>query len=96
VIDPAASRVIHRTARDRRPTVLPMYTVDLAIRAEDTLDELPAPARQEVMEVIASVLVQRPSWPPPGEAATAFGRRSCVVFVAYVDGIDIDDIGWAG
>jgi hypothetical protein len=73
-----------------------MYTVDLAVRAEGALDELPAPARQEVMEVIASVLVQRPSWPPPGEAALAFGPQSWVVFVAYLDGIDIDDIGWAG
>jgi hypothetical protein len=73
-----------------------MYTVDLAVRAEDALDELPAHARHEVMEVIASVLVQQSSWPPPGEAALAFGPRSWVVFVAYLDGIDIDDIGWAG
>ncbi|WP_234481673.1 hypothetical protein [Streptomyces sp. MBT49] len=34
------------------------YEVDLAVQAEDVLNELPEHGHQEVMEVIAAVLVR--------------------------------------
>ncbi|MFF5968188.1 hypothetical protein ACFY64_31595 [Streptomyces collinus] len=74
------------------------YRVDLSVRVEDALAELPDAGRQEVMEVVATVLVRRDAWPAMGgwDAAVRFGRRSWVVFAAYPDGIDVLDLGWAG
>ncbi|MFD5478545.1 hypothetical protein [Streptomyces hawaiiensis] len=70
--------------------------MDLAVRVEDALDELPEEGRREILETIASVLLRRDAWPTVGgwEAATWFGRRSWVVFTAYPDGIDVVDLGW--
>lgn len=73
-----------------------MYTVDLEIRVEDALAELPDRVRQEVMEVIASVLVRRDSWPALGSGAEAFGPQTWILFSAYADGIDVYDVGWTG
>ncbi|MDN0199403.1 hypothetical protein [Streptomyces sp. S.PNR 29] len=72
--------------------------VDLAVRVEDALDELPDAGRREVLGTIATVLVRRDVWPTLGswEAAVWFGRRCWVVFAAYPDGIDVLDLGWAG
>jgi hypothetical protein len=74
------------------------YWVDLAVRVEDALDELPEDGRREVLESIATVLVRRDVWPDPGgwDAAVWFGCRSWLVFAAYPDGIDVLDLGWAG
>lgn len=74
------------------------YRVDLSIRAEDALDELPDDGRGEVLETIAEALVHRGRWPRLGgwDAALWFGPRSWIMFAAYPDGIDILDFGWAG
>ncbi|MCI3277604.1 hypothetical protein [Streptomyces cylindrosporus] len=74
------------------------YEVDLAFRVEEALADLPERGRQEVMEVIAGVLVRPDSWPAPGgwAGALAFGPRSWVAFTAHLDGIEVYDAGWAG
>ena len=74
------------------------YEVDLAIRAEDALGELPPEGRQEVMETIAAALVRPRAWPKPGgwHAAVVFGPRSWVSFTAFLGGIEVIDVGWAG
>jgi hypothetical protein len=74
------------------------YEVDLAIRAEDTLEEVSPQGRQEVMETIAAALVRPREWPEPGgwHAATVFGPRSWVSFTAFLGGIEVIDVGWAG
>lgn len=74
------------------------YEVDLAIRAEDALDELPPEGRQEVMETIAAALVRPRAWPKPGgwHAVVVFGPRSWVSFTAFLGGIEVIDVGWAG
>jgi hypothetical protein len=75
-----------------------MYRVDLAVRVEDALSELPEDGRREVMEAIAAVLVRRDSWPALGgwDVALRFGSRSWVQFAAYGDGIEVVGVGWAG
>jgi hypothetical protein len=72
--------------------------VDLAIQAEDALAELPEEGRHEVMELIATALVRRETWPAPGgwDAAFLFGPRSWITFAAYLDGIDVLRVGWVG
>ncbi|MEV1082023.1 hypothetical protein AB0I98_27865 [Streptomyces sp. NPDC050211] len=74
------------------------YRVDLASQVEEALVELPERGRSEVMELIATALVRRESWPAPGgwDAATLFGPRSWITFAAYLDGIDLLDVGWTG
>lgn len=74
------------------------YEVDLAVRAEEVLNELPEHGRQEVMEVIAAVLVRPRAWPPLGgwDGAVVFGPRSWVAFTSYLGGIEVYDMGWAG
>ncbi|GHI04601.1 hypothetical protein AQI88_29735 [Streptomyces cellostaticus] len=74
------------------------YRVELAVQVEDALATLPDAGRQEVMETIAAALVRLDAWPDPGgwDAAVRFGSRSWVMFSAYLDGIDIIDVGWVG
>jgi hypothetical protein len=74
------------------------YEVDLTVRVEDTLDELPQEGHKEVMETIAAALVRRGEWPQPGgwHAALVFGPRSWVWFTAFLGGIEVIDVGWAG
>ncbi|TQJ55989.1 hypothetical protein [Streptomyces sp. SLBN-115] len=74
------------------------YEVDLAVRVEDALDELPQEGRQEVMETIAAALVRPREWPELGgwHAAVIFGPRSWVSFTAFLGGIEVIDVGWAG
>ncbi|WP_405909582.1 hypothetical protein OG742_37270 [Streptomyces sp. NBC_00828] len=74
------------------------YRVDVAVRVEEALAELPDEGRQEVMETIAAVLVRPGVWPEPGgwDVALLFGPRSWVAFAAYLDGIDVVDVGWVG
>ncbi|MFC8094654.1 hypothetical protein [Streptomyces sp. NPDC057301] len=62
--------------------------VDLIVRVENALGELPERGGQEVMEKIAGVLVRPEVWTTPGrwEAAVGFGLRSWVVFVAMRTG----------
>ncbi|MGQ4486031.1 hypothetical protein ACN6LM_002386 [Streptomyces sp. SAS_281] len=42
--------------------------------------------------------VGRPNRPAPGgeEVAEAFGPSSWSVFIAYLDGIEVRDVGWLG
>ncbi|MEV6738640.1 hypothetical protein AB0N14_17595 [Streptomyces sp. NPDC051104] len=72
--------------------------MDLAFQVEEALAELPDDGRREVMETIAAVLVRRDVWPATGswEGALWFGARSWVQFVAYLDGIEVVNVGWAG
>jgi hypothetical protein len=72
--------------------------VELSLQAEDALAELPEEGRREVMELIATALVERETWPAPGgwETAERFGPRSWITFTAYRDGIDIVRVGYAG
>jgi hypothetical protein len=74
------------------------YEVGLAIQAEDALQALPPQGRQEVMETIAAVLVRPREWPEPGgwHASVVFGPRSWVSFTAFLGGIEVSDVGWAG
>jgi len=74
------------------------YEVDLAVRVEDALDELPPEGRREVMETIAVALMRPRQWPEPGgwHAAVVFGSRSWVSFTAFLGGIEVIDVGWAG
>ncbi|GAA3902454.1 hypothetical protein GCM10022207_84420 [Streptomyces lannensis] len=69
--------------------------VDLSIRVEDALTEMPPEGRQEILETIAAVLVRRDAWPRPGgwEAARSFAPRSWMAFSAYLDGIDVGYVG---
>ncbi|MEV4444664.1 hypothetical protein [Streptomyces mirabilis] len=72
------------------------YRVDLAVRVEDALAELPADGLREVMEMIAAILARPGSWPTAGGWDLRFAPRSWVAFVAYADGIEVYDLGWAG
>ncbi|ELP61502.1 hypothetical protein PV735_31920 [Streptomyces turgidiscabies] len=74
------------------------YRVDLAFRVEESLANLPGKGQQEIFETIAAALVRPDSWPPPGGRHGAFywGPRSWVAFAAYLDGIEVYDMGWAG
>ncbi|MFC8663096.1 hypothetical protein [Streptomyces sp. NPDC057199] len=74
------------------------YRVDLTFPVEETLAQLPDEGEQEVMEVIAAVLVRLGMWPTPGgwDGALRFGGRSWVQFTAYADGIEVSDVGWVG
>jgi hypothetical protein len=74
------------------------YRVDLAFRVEEALARLPEEGQQEIFETIATALVRRDSWPPPGgwRGAFCWGPLSWVAFAAYADGIEVYDMGWAG
>lgn len=74
------------------------YEVDLAVRVEEALNDLPEHGYQEVMEVIAAALVRPGSWPPAGgwDGAVRFGPRSWVAFTSFIGGIVVYDLGWAG
>ncbi|MGW5305544.1 hypothetical protein ACWERF_16625 [Streptomyces griseoluteus] len=74
------------------------YEVDLAVRVEDALDELPPEGRKEVMETIAAALLRPGEGPQPGgwRATLIFGPRSWVWITAFLGGIEVIDIGWAG
>ncbi|QIJ62539.1 hypothetical protein [Streptomyces sp. JB150] len=72
------------------------YRVDLVPRVEAVLEELPESGHQEVIGLIAAVLVQSEVWPAPGGWDVAFGARSWVAFTTYADGIEVYDVGWAG
>ncbi|WP_189958843.1 hypothetical protein [Streptomyces alanosinicus] len=74
------------------------YSVDLAIRAEDALAQLPDDGRSDVMETIAAALVRRETWPAPGgwDGAAHFGRRSWIAFTAHAVGIEVYDVWWVG
>ncbi|MER5432875.1 hypothetical protein [Streptomyces sp. NPDC002588] len=51
-----------------------------------------------MMETIASALVRPGDWPQPGgwHGTVVFGRRSWVCFTAFLGGIEVIDVGWAG
>jgi hypothetical protein len=65
---------------------------------EEALDELAEDDRREVMESIAAALVQRDVWPAPGgwAAATRSGPSLWITFAAYLDGIEVLDLGRLG
>ncbi|MFF1962954.1 hypothetical protein ACFVW5_04900 [Streptomyces sp. NPDC058232] len=73
--------------------------VELEWLATEVIAELPtAQARIEVRSLIVDVLRHPELWPAPGgeEAADVFGGRCWVSVVAYLDGIEVRDIGWCG
>jgi hypothetical protein len=73
--------------------------VDLEWLTVEVLAELPTlDGREEVRALIADVLRRPELWPTPGgeEAADVFGGRCWVTVVAYLDGIEVRDIGWCG
>ncbi|GLP72066.1 hypothetical protein TUSST3_86840 [Streptomyces sp. TUS-ST3] len=74
------------------------YEVDLAVRVEDVLDDLPAEGRREVIETIAAALVRPELWPAPGgwDGTLTFGPRAWVAFTSFLGGIQVYDAGWTG
>ncbi|MFB8084956.1 hypothetical protein [Streptomyces sp. NPDC055992] len=62
------------------------------------MKELPPEAHRAVQQLLAKVAGRRDLWPVPGgeEAAEAFGRECWVVYVAYLDGIEVRNIDWLG
>ncbi|MDK1349104.1 hypothetical protein QNO09_38855 [Streptomyces sp. 378] len=70
--------------------------MDLAVRVEDALAELPEDGWREVMETIAAILARPESWPRAGRWDVHFSAASWVAFIAYADGIEVYDLGWAG
>ncbi len=68
------------------------HRIDLSVRAEDALADLPPAAQHEVGELIAEACANRDGWPTPGgwDAAGLFGARSWITFAAYLDGIAAD------
>lgn len=65
---------------------------------EEALKELPEHGRQEVMEVIAAVLVRLGMWRPLGDrdGAVVFGPRSRVASTSHLDGIEVYGMSGAG
>ncbi|MFJ1695699.1 hypothetical protein ACIOHC_11195 [Streptomyces sp. NPDC088252] len=73
--------------------------VELEWLAAEVMAELPtADGRDEVRALIADVLRCPELWPAPGgeELADVFGGSCWVTVVAYLDGIEVRDIGWCG
>ncbi|MET7344646.1 hypothetical protein [Streptomyces sp. NPDC005547] len=66
--------------------------------AVEVMKELPPEAIRAVEQLLADVAGHPDRWPAPGgeEAAEAYGKSCWIVFVAYLDGIEVRDIGWLG
>jgi hypothetical protein len=67
--------------------------------AAEAIAELPSTqARDEVQALIAELVQDPTQWPAPGgeEVANVVGSRCWVSVVAYLDEIEVRDIGWCG
>ncbi|MGW7712152.1 hypothetical protein [Streptomyces sp. NPDC054771] len=65
--------------------------------AVEALAELPDDqARAEVRQLIHDVAADPSSWPAPGgeDVVDLFGARCWVTVAAYVDQVEVRDIGW--
>ncbi|MFD5786844.1 hypothetical protein ACFWH1_09440 [Streptomyces sp. NPDC127037] len=64
--------------------------------AVEVMKELPREAHGAVQQLFTEVAGRPDWWPAPGgeEAAEAFGSECWIVYVAYLDGIEVRDIGW--
>ncbi|MGW1658032.1 hypothetical protein [Streptomyces atratus] len=75
-----------------------MCDVRLEWLAAEVMDELPsAEARTAVQALLADAAGHPDRWPAPGgeEIAHAFGTWCWISYVAYADGLEVRDIGWA-
>ncbi|MFF8717139.1 hypothetical protein ACF07T_37780 [Streptomyces sp. NPDC015184] len=75
-----------------------MGDVRLEWLAEEVMAGLPsAGARAEVQDLLVDVAGHPGRWPAPGgeEVLDAFGARCWISCVAYLDGLEVRDIGWA-
>lgn len=76
-----------------------MRNVQLEWLALEVLAELPnAGARSEVEALLDEVAGCPWAWPAPGgeECVDFFGSRCWVSVVAYLDGLEVRDVGWCG
>ncbi|MGW2182700.1 hypothetical protein ACWCXX_32395 [Streptomyces sp. NPDC001732] len=67
--------------------------------AAEVMDGLPsAAARSAVKDLLVDVAKRPDRWPTPGgeDVVDVFGSRCWVSYVAYRDGLEVRDIGWAG
>ncbi|MGW2478063.1 hypothetical protein [Streptomyces sp. NPDC001665] len=73
-----------------------MRSVRLDWLAVEVMNELPPEAKPAVQNLLTEVGRRPDRWPAVGgeEAAEAFGPSCWVVFVAYLDGIEVRDVGW--
>ncbi|MCX5115498.1 hypothetical protein OOK13_45205 [Streptomyces sp. NBC_00378] len=75
-----------------------MCDVRLEWLAAEVMDELPsAEARTAVQALLVDTAGHPDGWPAPGgeEIAHAFGTWCWISYVAYADGLEVRDIGWA-
>ncbi|WP_326734025.1 hypothetical protein [Streptomyces sp. NBC_01022] len=76
-----------------------MRDVRLEWLAAEVMEGLPSSEARAEVEVLLTDVAARPEWwPRPGgeEVADAFGVQCWVSFVAYLDGVEVRDVGWAG
>ncbi|WP_327349685.1 hypothetical protein OG772_20610 [Streptomyces sp. NBC_01321] len=67
--------------------------------AAEVMHGLPSDEARTVVNGLLAEVSARPGWwPEPGgeEFAEAFGSRCWVSFVAYVDEVEVRDVGWVG
>ncbi|WP_329167825.1 hypothetical protein OG939_35955 [Streptomyces sp. NBC_01685] len=76
-----------------------MLSVRLEWLAVEVLDELPSDEARAAVQGLLVDVARRPEWwPQPGgeEVAEVFGALCWVSIVAYLDGVEVRDVGWAG
>ncbi|MYS32867.1 hypothetical protein K388_07134 [Streptomyces sp. KhCrAH-43] len=75
-----------------------MRSVRLDWLAAEVMNELPPGARTAVQDLLDETAGRPDRWPAPGgeEVAEVFGPLCWIVFVAYLDGIEVRDVGWLG
>lgn len=75
-----------------------MCDVRLEWLAAEVMGELPSTeARAAVQALLVDAAGHPDRWPAPGgeEIAHAFGTWCWISYVAYADGLEVRDIGWA-
>lgn len=75
-----------------------LVRVELEWLAAEVVAGLPPVGREEVRVLLDDVARRPEEWPAPGgeEAVDVFGGRCWVTVVAYVDGLEVRDVGWCG
>lgn len=76
-----------------------MQGIRLEWLAAEAMEGLPsAGARAAVQDLLFDIAGRPEWWPTPGgeEVAEAFGPLCWVTFVAYLDLVEVRDVGWAG
>ncbi|WP_250302037.1 MULTISPECIES: hypothetical protein [unclassified Streptomyces] len=76
-----------------------MRDVRLEWLAAEVMCELPSEeARRAVQKLLFDVAGRPAWWPDPSgeETADAFGASCWVSYVAYAEGLEVRDVGWAG